>query len=185
VSEYQWSNAAETAIELIIHELSKKYDFKVTVEQAVEVATKHYVRSITETKLRNASKSSDTDKRPLPELPVGYNGFYDYQSRNDLLRRVDELTWSSITYNILENAGIEYIWQLVEMTPHKMLRLKNCGRKSISEVFDRLAELELTLGMKLHPTDKFLVSNESVDERRWKKPLDYSYKGQEGGDDNA
>ena len=169
MSEYQWSNATKTAIELIIHELSKKYDFEVIVEQAVEVATKHYVRSITEAKLHNASESNDPD-------PGGYR----YQDRDDLLRRVDEINWSVRTGNVLEDAGIEYIWQIVERTPYKMLKLKNCGRKSLSEVFDRLAEFELTLGMKLHPTDKFLVSNESVAEGGWKKPIDYSYTGSAG-----
>ena len=179
MSEYQWSNATKTAIELIIHELSKKYDFEVTVEQAVEVATKHYVRSITEAKLQNASKSSATNNGHSPENPVGYHDLC-YQSRNDLLRRADEINWSVRTGNVLEDAGIEYIWQIVERTPYKMLKLKNCGRKSLSEVFDRLAEFELTLGMKLHPTDKFLVSNESVAEGGWKKPIDYSYTGSAG-----
>lgn len=155
MDKYQWSSATKAAIELIVRELSKRNDFTVTIEQAVEVATKHYVRSVLEVDL------------PSPNS-VGY------QHRDDLLRRVDEFDWSVRTGNVLEDAGIEYIWQIVERTPYKMLRVKNCGRKSTHEVFDRLAEFELTLGMELHPTDKFLVSNESVAEEGWKKPIGWS-----------
>ena len=52
--------------------------------------------------------------------------------------------------NCLQNAGIEYIWQLVEKTEAEMLKTKNFGRKSLNEIKEILSELGLSLGMKLH-----------------------------------
>ena len=68
----------------------------------------------------------------------------------NLFRRVDELELSVRSANCLQNAGIEYIWQLVEKTEAEMLKTKNFGRKSLNEIKDILSELGLALGMKLH-----------------------------------
>jgi DNA-directed RNA polymerase subunit alpha len=68
----------------------------------------------------------------------------------NLFRRVDELELSVRSANCLQNAGIEYIWQLVERTEAEMLKTKNFGRKSLNEIKDILSELGLALGMKLH-----------------------------------
>ena len=51
--------------------------------------------------------------------------------------------------NCLQNAGIEFIWQLVQKSESDMLKTKNFGRKSLGEIKDVLAELELSLGMRL------------------------------------
>ena len=66
-----------------------------------------------------------------------------------LFKRVDELELSVRSANCLQNAGIEYIWQLVERTEAEMLKTKNFGRKSLNEIKDILSELNLSLGMKL------------------------------------
>jgi DNA-directed RNA polymerase subunit alpha len=67
-----------------------------------------------------------------------------------LYKRVDELELSVRSANCLQNAGIEYIWQLVERTEAEMLKTKNFGRKSLNEIKEILAEMNLSLGMKLH-----------------------------------
>jgi len=67
-----------------------------------------------------------------------------------LFKRVDELELSVRSANCLQNAGIEYIWQLVEKSEAEMLKTKNFGRKSLNEIKDILAELGLHLNMKLH-----------------------------------
>ena len=67
-----------------------------------------------------------------------------------LHKRVDELDLSVRSANCLQNAGIEFIWQLVEKTEGEMLKTKNFGRKSLNEIKEILAELGLSLGMKLH-----------------------------------
>jgi len=67
-----------------------------------------------------------------------------------LFKRVDELDLSVRSANCLQNAGIEFIWQLVEKTEAEMLKTKNFGRKSLNEIKEILSELGLSLGMKLH-----------------------------------
>ena len=67
-----------------------------------------------------------------------------------LFKRVDELELSVRSANCLQNAGIEYIWQLVEKTEAEMLKTKNFGRKSLNEIKEILQGMGLSLGMKLH-----------------------------------
>jgi DNA-directed RNA polymerase subunit alpha len=72
----------------------------------------------------------------------------------NLLKRVDELELSVRSANCLQNAGIEHIWQLVEKSEAEMLKTKNFGRKSLNEIKEILAELGLSLGMKLNNSPK-------------------------------
>ena len=67
-----------------------------------------------------------------------------------LFQRVEELELSVRSANCLQNAGIEYIYQLVQRTEAEMLKTKNFGRKSLNEIKDILQERTLSLGMKLH-----------------------------------
>ncbi len=68
----------------------------------------------------------------------------------NLFKRVDDLELSVRSQNCLQNAGIEYIYQLVEKTEAEMLKTKNFGRKSLNEIKEILQDLGLSLGMKLH-----------------------------------
>ncbi len=74
----------------------------------------------------------------------------DEEWNESLFKRVDELELSVRSANCLQNAGIEYIWQLVEKSEAEMLKTKNFGRKSLNEIKEILSELGLALGMKLH-----------------------------------
>jgi DNA-directed RNA polymerase subunit alpha len=67
-----------------------------------------------------------------------------------LAKRVDELELSVRSQNCLQNAGIEFIYQLVEKTEAEMLKTKNFGRKSLNEIKEILGDLQLSLGMKLN-----------------------------------
>ena len=75
----------------------------------------------------------------------------------NLFKRVDELELSVRSQNCLQNAGIEYIYQLVEKSEAEMLKTKNFGRKSLNEIKEILADLGLSLGMKLHNFPKHKV----------------------------
>jgi len=68
----------------------------------------------------------------------------------NLFKTVDELELSVRSANCLQNANIKYIYELVEKTEADLLKTKNFGRKSLNEVKEVLAEMGLTLGMKLH-----------------------------------
>jgi DNA-directed RNA polymerase subunit alpha len=67
----------------------------------------------------------------------------------NLFRRIDELDLSVRSANCLENADIKYIGELVQRTEAEMLRTKNFGRKSLTEIKELLDEMGLALGMKL------------------------------------
>ena len=67
----------------------------------------------------------------------------------NLWRTVDELELSVRSANCLQNASIKYIGELVQKTESEMLKTKNFGRKSLKEIKEILAEMGLSLGMKL------------------------------------
>lgn len=48
--------------------------------------------------------------------------------------RIDFSKLSRRARNCLENARIETIPQLLESSPKRLLKMKNCGRKTISEI---------------------------------------------------
>jgi len=69
--------------------------------------------------------------------------------RNELKRSIDELELSVRSYNCLQAANIKSISDLVSKDVHEMLRFKNFGRKSLSELTEKLSELGLHFGMDI------------------------------------
>ncbi len=67
----------------------------------------------------------------------------------NLFRSVDELELSVRSANCLQQANIKTIGDLVQRTEAEMLKTKNFGRKSLKEIKEILAEMGLSLGMKL------------------------------------
>jgi DNA-directed RNA polymerase subunit alpha len=67
----------------------------------------------------------------------------------NLFRPVSELELSVRSANCLKNANITLIGELVQKTESEMLKTKNFGRKSLNEIKAILAEMGLSLGMKL------------------------------------
>ncbi|HON58737.1 MAG TPA: DNA-directed RNA polymerase subunit alpha [Smithella sp.] len=66
-----------------------------------------------------------------------------------LLRSVEELELSVRSANCLKNAGISTIGELVKKTEAEMLKTKNFGRKSLSEIKEILSEYGLSFGMNV------------------------------------
>ena len=71
------------------------------------------------------------------------------RTRENLLRSIDELELSVRSYNCLKNADIKTIADLVVRSESEMLKTKNFGRKSLNEIKELLAEMGLSLGMKV------------------------------------
>ncbi len=72
------------------------------------------------------------------------------QLRNENLNRsVEELELSVRSYNCLKNANIQTIAELIQKTEAEMLKTKNFGRKSLNEIKEILAQMGLSLGMKI------------------------------------
>ena len=92
------------------------------------------------------------------------------QFNPNLYRSVEELELSVRSANCLQNANIKYIYELVQKTEAEMLKTKNFGRKSLNEIKDILAEMGLSLGMKLDgfvpPTQPPKPADSDVDENR-------------------
>src|SRR5438309_1849685 len=85
-----------------------------------------------------------------PEQPVEETVSEEAAKMNENLdKSVDELELSVRSANCLQNANIRYIGELVQKTEAEMLKTKNFGRKSLKEIKEILAEMGLSLGMKL------------------------------------
>jgi DNA-directed RNA polymerase subunit alpha len=87
----------------------------------------------------------DETEEPVEEVkPVE-----EQKLNENLFRSVDELELSVRSANCLQNANIKTIGDLVQKTEAEMLKTKNFGRKSLKEIKEILAEMGLSLGMKL------------------------------------
>jgi len=67
----------------------------------------------------------------------------------NLFKSVDLLELSVRSANCLQQANIKTIGDLVQKSEPEMLKTKNFGRKSLKEIKEILAEMGLSLGMKL------------------------------------
>ncbi|HEV8121697.1 MAG TPA: DNA-directed RNA polymerase subunit alpha [Candidatus Polarisedimenticolia bacterium] len=85
----------------------------------------------------------------VPELDIEKVDRDRDRLRENLLRSIDELELSVRSYNCLKNADIKTIADLVQRSEAEMLKTKNFGRKSLNEIKELLAEMGLTLGMKI------------------------------------
>jgi DNA-directed RNA polymerase subunit alpha len=86
----------------------------------------------------------EVDEEVVPEL-IDEKG----NVNEVLMRSVEDLELSVRSANCLKNAGINTIGELVQRTEAEMLKTKNFGRKSLSEIKDILNEYNLAFGMKL------------------------------------
>jgi DNA-directed RNA polymerase subunit alpha len=114
-------------------------DGSIAPEDAVSCAAK-----ILQTQLK-LFISFEEEAEQLPEEQPTRPKFND-----NLYRNIDELELSVRSSNCLRNANIRYIWELVQRTEPEMLKTKNFGRKSLNEIKEILADMGLTLGMKLY-----------------------------------
>ncbi len=75
-----------------------------------------------------------------------------YLGQADILAKtIDHLELSVRSNNCLRSAGIERIYDLVQKTEDELLKTKNFGRKSLAEIKETLANLNLGLNIELHP----------------------------------
>ncbi len=72
------------------------------------------------------------------------------EKRNEFLAMsVDELELSVRSSNCLKNANIRTVSELVQKTEGELLKTRNFGKKSLNEIRGILADMGLSLGMKL------------------------------------
>ncbi len=59
--------------------------------------------------------------------------------------RIEELELTVRSFNCLKREGINTLAQLVNLTEHQLMNIRNFGQKSVDEVLEKLAERELQL----------------------------------------
>lgn len=70
-----------------------------------------------------------------------------------LLKPIEELELSVRAHNCLKQAGINKVLDLVNMPEDDVLKIKNFGRKSLTEVKEAIEGLGLSFGMGIHEED--------------------------------
>jgi DNA-directed RNA polymerase subunit alpha len=107
-----------------------------------------------------AEKEQVITKREIP-----------YMTQVDILSKpIEHLELSVRSNNCLRSAGIEKIYELVQKTEEELLKTKNFGRKSLSEIKETLSNLGLGLNLDLHPKLLEKMKGEMKDEKE--KELD-------------
>ena len=114
-------------------------DGSVTPQDAVAYAAK-----IIKEQLTVFINFDETEEPVIAETPKE-----EAKLNENLFRSVDELELSVRSANCLQQANIKTIGDLVQRTEAEMLKTKNFGRKSLKEIKEILAEMGLSLGMKL------------------------------------
>jgi len=85
------------------------------------------------------------------------------RDRDEILQKlalkINEIELSVRSTNCLANANIETIGELVVMPESDMLRFRNFGKKSLTEIKQKLDELALSLGMDL---SKYGINRDNI-----------------------
>jgi len=77
----------------------------------------------------------------------------DERTLSDLSMPIENLILSVRTRTVLNEQKIEYIWQAAQLTEKDLLSFKKFGKKSLSELKDKLSELGLHLGISFTPDE--------------------------------
>jgi DNA-directed RNA polymerase subunit alpha len=95
-----------------------------------------------------------------------------YMSQIDILAKpIEHLELSVRSNNCLRSAGIEKIYELVQKTEEELLKTKNFGRKSLTEIKETLANLGLGLNLDLHPRLLEKIKGELKSDREKEKEI--------------
>lgn len=84
------------------------------------------------------------------------------QLEEKLDKSIEELELSVRSYNCLEAAGIKTIRDLVQKTESEMLKYRNFGRKSLTEIKTILRDMGLSFNMKLDETGMPIMTEEKT-----------------------
>jgi len=103
---------------------------------------------------------------PIEREQVAAKKEIPYISQLDILSKsTDHLELSVRSNNCLRAAGIEKVYELVQKNEEDLLRTKNFGRKSLTEIKETLKELDLGLNLDLHPKLLEKIEAEKIEEK--------------------
>jgi len=89
----------------------------------------------------------------------------EVQINENIFKSVDELELPVRAANCLKNANIKWIGELVQKTEAEMLTYKNFGRKSLNDIKSVLADLGLSLNMKIPDWEEQLAKHLAQDKK--------------------
>lgn len=116
--------------------------------------------------------------RTVQELDLAFeeDEAEDFGDREDLMAklalRISDIEFSVRASNCLSGAEIEYVAELVIKPESELLKFRNFGKKSLSEIKAKLCEMGLQLGMELSPLG---ITRENI------KEVIHSYTEQKEG----
>jgi DNA-directed RNA polymerase subunit alpha len=103
---------------------------------------------------------------PIEREEVAAKKEIPYFSQLDILSKsIDHLELSVRSNNCLRSAGIEKICELVQKSEDDLLKTKNFGRKSLTEIKETLQELGLGLNIDLNPKLLEKIESEKKEEK--------------------
>jgi DNA-directed RNA polymerase subunit alpha len=104
---------------------------------------------------------------PLDREPAAAKREIPYMGQIDVLSKpIEHLELSVRSNNCLRSAGIEKIYDLIQKTEDELLKTKNFGRKSLSEIKETLVNLGLGLNLDLHPKLLERIKGEAANETK-------------------
>jgi DNA-directed RNA polymerase subunit alpha len=107
---------------------------------------------------------------PLEREPAAAKKEIPHVSQLDvLLKPIEHLELSVRSSNCLKSAGIERIFELVQKSEDDLLKTKNFGRKSLSEIKETLTNLKLSLSLDLHPKLLERIQSELQEDKKRKE----------------
>ena len=109
---------------------------KDAINHAANIARQHYAFFLFD----DSQSIKAVDDKELSEA---------LEIKNLLLKTIDEMELSVRSHNCLQAAGIKTIGELVSKDESQMLKFKNFGRKSLTELVAKLSELNLEFGMDI------------------------------------
>ncbi len=80
--------------------------------------------------------------------------------------RIEELDFSVRTYNCLKKAGITNVQDLVQTSEQELMNIRNFGRKSLNEVKDKLAAMDLGLRPPREGEEPLVFGEEDEDDNQ-------------------
>ncbi len=122
----------------------------------------HYAVSVLRTQLEHFLGSveipfNEISKAPEPEVTEKPQVHNEYLVRGIsvelLLKPIDELELSVRAHNCLMNASIKRVVDLVNLSEDEGLKIKNFGRKSLTEVKESMRSFGLSFGMNIKEED--------------------------------
>ena len=115
----------------------------------------------------------DIVDEPLKKEDMPVKKEIPYMSQKEILSKsIEHLELSVRSNNCLKAAGIEKIYELVQKTEDELLKTKNFGRKSLTEIRETLNNLSLGLNLELQPKLLEKIEGEKEEEGEEKEQVE-------------